>query len=140
MTMALDFDVTFEPRHEETRLLAAGLSEHAKTFVDRDGFDSVAVFIRDGGRVLGGVSGVLNWNWLQISLLWVDESLRGGGYGRQLIEVMESLARERGCEQAHVDTFSFQAREFYESLDYAVFATLEDYPPGHCRYYLKKVL
>ena len=100
----------------------------------------VAVFIRESGDILGGISGLINWNWLQISLLWVDDTLRGGGYGRQLIENLESLARERGCERAHVDTFSFQAREFYESLGYRVFATLEDYPPGHSRYYLKKTL
>ena len=109
-------------------------------FVDKDGFDPVAVFIREDGTILGGVSGVFNWNWLQISLLWVDDSLRGRGYGRQLMETIESLARERGCERAHVDTFSFQAREFYESLDYEVFATLEDYPPGHSRHYLRKAL
>lgn len=138
--MALDFEVAFEPDHQETRQLAAGLSEHAQSFVDKDGFDSVAVFIRDDGRIFGGVSGLLNWNWLQVSLLWVDNSLRGGGYGRQLMETIESLAREHGCQRAHVDTFSFQAREFYESLGYDVFATLDDYPPGHSRYYLKKAL
>lgn len=138
--MALEFEVTFAPEHAETSQLAAGLGEHARSFVDKDGFDSVAVFIREDRDILGGISGVINWNWLQISLLWVDDTLRGGGYGRQLIETLESLARERGCERAHVDTFSFQAREFYESLGYRVFATLEDYPPGHSRYYLKKVL
>lgn len=138
--MSLDFEVTFEPGQEETNQLAAGLSEHARSFVDRDGFDPVAVFIRENGRLLGGVSGVFNWNWLQISLLWIDDSLRGGGHGRQLMETIESLARERGCKLAHVDTFSFQARAFYESMDYRVFATLEDYPPGHSRYYLKKAL
>ena len=138
--MAPEFEVTFEPTHEETSRLAAGLGEHARSFVDRDGFDPVAVFIREDGELLGGISGVLNWNWLQISLLWVDDSLRGSGSGKRLMETIESLARERGCEYAHVDTFSFQARAFYESLDYEVFAELEDYPPGHSRFYLRKIL
>ena len=67
-------------------------------------------------------------------------ALTTGGYGARLMGEIESLARERGCQQAHVDTFSFQAREFYESLNYHVFATLDDYPPGHARYYLRKTL
>jgi len=29
---------------------------------------------------------------------------------------------------------------FYEKLGYELFATLEDYPPGHCKYFLKKAL
>ena len=138
--MALEFDVTYDPVAEETDRLAAGLKAHAKPYVDHDGFESVAVFVREEDRILGGVSGKLNWNWLQVSLLWVDDSLRGGGYGARLMGEIESLARERGCQQAHVDTFSFQAREFYESLNYHVFATLDDYPPGHARYYLRKTL
>jgi hypothetical protein len=39
-----------------------------------------------------------------------------------------------------LDTFSFQARGFYEKLGYCVFGTLDDYPPGHSRFYLTKRL
>ncbi len=56
------------------------------------------------------------------------------------MEKLETTGREKGCVWAHVDTFSFQARGFYESLGYKVFATLDDYPPGHSRHYLKKRL
>jgi hypothetical protein len=37
-----------------------------------------------------------------------------------------------------LDTFSFQARPFYEKLGYEVFGQLEDYPRGHSRYFLQK--
>ena len=87
-----------------------------------------------------GVSGKLNWNWLQVSLLWVDESLRGEGYGEKLMAMIEDLGREKGCTRAHLSTFSFQAKAFYESLGYEAFATLDDYPPGHARSFMRKVL
>ncbi len=76
--MALALTTTFEPMSEETRLLGQGLNQHAVERLPRDGFNRVAVFVRnDNDEILGGVSGYLNWNWLQISLLWVEESLRG---------------------------------------------------------------
>jgi len=53
---------------------------------------------------------------------------------------MEHAAKERGCTAAHLDTFSFQARPFYESLGYEVFGTLDDYPQGHQRFFMKKTL
>jgi hypothetical protein len=39
-----------------------------------------------------------------------------------------------------LDTYSFQARGFYERLGYTVFGTINDYPPGHSRFFLTKTL
>jgi hypothetical protein len=52
----------------------------------------------------------------------------------------ERYAIEKGAEAAFLDTFSFQARPFYEKLGYKVFGTLEDQPPGHTHYWLAKKL
>ena len=92
------------------------------------------------GKLVGGVWGYINWNWLQVSLVWLSEDLRGGGYGQQLLLALEDVARQRGCQFAHLDTFSYQARPFYEKSGYEVFATLEDYPPGQQRFFMKKTL
>ena len=95
---------------------------------------------RPGPGLIGGAYGYVNWNWLFINLVWLNEAARGGGHGRRLILALEQAARERGCTHAHLDTFSFQARPFYEKLGYEVFSTLDDYPPGHQRFFMKKVL
>ncbi|MGB2991820.1 MAG: GNAT family N-acetyltransferase, partial [Paenisporosarcina sp.] len=34
------------------------------------------------GEILGGITGEISWSNLHIDFLWVDESLRGGGYGK----------------------------------------------------------
>jgi ribosomal protein S18 acetylase RimI-like enzyme len=52
----------------------------------------------------------------------------------------EQEAIARGCRGAWLDTYSFQARGFYERLGYAVFGILNDYPPGQKRIFLHKVL
>jgi hypothetical protein len=41
----------------------------------------------------------------------------------------EIRARERGCHSAWLDTFSFQARGFYEKLGYEEFGRLDCPPP-----------
>jgi hypothetical protein len=51
----------------------------------------------------------------------------------------EGRARERGCHSAWLDTFSFQARGFYEKLGYEEFGRLE-YPPDHYRHFMRKRL
>ena len=90
--------------------------------------------------IVGGIIGVTYWNWFHIDLLWVQEELRGRGYGHRLLALAEEEARRRGATNAHLDTFSFQAPDFYERHGYRVFGELEEFPPGHRRYYLTKQL
>ena len=66
--------------------------------------------------------------------------MRGAGLGRQLLQRAEAIARERGCHGLWLDTFSFQARGFYEKLGFSLFGEIEDYPPGHSRFFLRKRL
>src|SRR6266404_1919435 len=61
----------------------------------------------------------------------------------------QSLGRLAACENslgarggvaATLETHSFQARPFYEKYGYQVFATLDDWPPGHSKFFLRKQL
>jgi hypothetical protein len=47
---------------------------------------------------------------------------------------------ERGCLNAFLETFSFQAPLFYQKLGYEVFGRADDWPVGHTHYFLKKRL
>lgn len=49
---------------------------------------------------------------------------------------IEHAAGARGANAAHLDTYDFQALGFYEKRGYRVFGQLDDYPPGHTRYFL----
>lgn len=139
--MTYKFIIEDHPIADDAAILSQGLSAHSLPHTPSPGFQSIASFMRnEEGKIVGGVWGYINWNWLQVGLVWVSEDLRGGGYGKQLLLALEDIARERGCEFSHLDTFSYQARPFYERLGYEVFATLEDYPPGHQRFFMKKIL
>lgn len=91
-------------------------------------------------RLTGGLWGRTSYGWLFVELLFVPESLRGKGIGAELMLRAETEAAARGCRGAWLDTFSFQARGFYERLGYSSFGQLDDYPPGFSRYFMKKAL
>lgn len=92
------------------------------------------------GEILGGVIGMTYWNWLYISLMWLPEDLRGQGYGQKLLALAEEEGRHCGAQYSYLDTFSFQAPEFYKKFGYQEFGELEDFPPGHTRHFMEKDL
>jgi GNAT superfamily N-acetyltransferase len=137
----LTLTVETAPDPRDVEALGRGLTEHALPFTHRAGFQPLAVFARDDtGHLVGGVHGYVNWTWLHVALFWISAEARRQRLGSSLLQAIETAAIERGCTRAHLDTFSYQARPFYERHGYALFATLEDYPPGHQRFFLKKDL
>ena len=141
MSAPLTLTVETAPREVDLAALADGLTQHALPTTGRPGFLPLAVFARDAeGALVGGVSGTVNWSWLHVALFWISSESRHGGLGSRLLGAIEAAAVERGCAHAHLDTFSYQARPFYERHGYVLFATLEDYPPGQSRYFLRKEL
>jgi ribosomal protein S18 acetylase RimI-like enzyme len=126
---------------EDRTAVVDGLVAFNNRQVGDENFQRLVLILRDEeGAVRGGLLGGTLWDWLYVSHLWVDDEARGCGLGRRLMLEAEEAARARGCRHVHLDTFSFQARPFYESLGYEVFGELRDYPPGHSRYFLVKHL
>lgn len=101
----------------------------------------VAVLLNDDmGNTIGGLWGQTSLRWLYVEFLVVPESLRGRDYGTALMDEAERIARERGCENAWLTTFSFQARGFYEKRGYEPFGELDNSPGENVRFFLRKRL
>ena len=104
-------------------------------------FCTLSVLLRDdAGAILGGLWGYTGRGWLFIELLGLPKAARGAGLGTKIMTMAMDEARLRGCVGVWLDTFSFQARPFYEKLGFSVFGQIDGYPTGHSRYFLAKRL
>lgn len=98
-------------------------------------------FLRDEeGEILGGVLGNTWAEWMYVAYVWTDRALRGKGYAFKMMAAAEEHAIAKGCVNAFLDTFSFQARPLYEKLGYRVFGEEKDHPKGHSHYLMRKSL
>jgi GNAT superfamily N-acetyltransferase len=117
-----------------------GLSATDPTSLPRN-YVPLVVTLRDAeSRLVGGLLAATIWEWLVIDALWVDERFRGMGHGQALVRRAENAAYDRGCRRARLDTFDFQARDFYEGLGYVVYARLDGFPSGHVQLHMQKTL
>ena len=141
--MAEDYRIDYveKPGNDEWGTIGGGISAFNEAQAGAEHSRNLCFVLRGpDDTIVGGVIGATYWNWFYVNLMWITEGLRGRGYGHRLLTLAEEEARRRGAEYAYLDTFSFQAPGFYEKHGYEVFGELSDFPPGHQRYFLKKVL
>ena len=140
--MTPEIVLTDSPSAADREAVLNGLIEFNEAATGPSGWQPLAVLVRDPatGRTLGGLTGASFHGWLFVELFWLPEALRRGGLGTRLIRRAEAEAARRGCRGVWLDTYSFQARGFYEKLGYSLFGTLDDMPPSHQRLYLQKRL
>jgi GNAT superfamily N-acetyltransferase len=130
-----------EPEDSAMTVIGHGIRDFNKDHAGENNYRRLCVFLHAPDHaVVGGLIGSTYWNWFYVDLLWVVDELRGRGYGHQLLTLAEHEARQRGAKHVYLDTFSFQAPNFYRQHGYEVFGELHDFPEGHMRYFLTKQL
>ena len=136
----LRLSIEQNPSWEDRELVDNGLGAYNAAFLRDNSYDYFGIFLRaDAGPIRAGLIGHGYAGWLFVNLLWVHGDLRRSGIGRGLLAEAERRGLSFGCHSVWLDTFSFQAPEFYRKLGYREFARL-DYPPDHQRIFFKKPL
>lgn len=136
----MKLEITENPSLEDDDLVINNLRKYNSEFAANK-YKLLSCYFRNSDdEIIAGLTGKTYWNWLHIEHLWVDENGRGSKLGTQLVLAAEEEAKLRGCVGSTLDTFSFQALDFYKKLGYEVLGTLDNYSNNHQRYYLHKKL
>ncbi|MGQ3890092.1 GNAT family N-acetyltransferase [Legionella sp. CNM-1927-20] len=139
--MSYTINFTDQPSAKEIEIIHGGLERHAKQTIGITSFEPFGFMAHDNsGDLIAGCTGVLMYGVLYIKLLWVAETERGKGLGRQLIEKAESFAKRNNCRYITVDTFDWQAKSFYEKMEYKIEHFYNGYEGDSKFYFFRKKL
>lgn len=123
------------------KAILKGLRGFNRSKIGKQPANDLAITLRnEADYIVGGVCGEVWGDWLFVQLLWLDEAHRGERWATAAMDALEDEARRIGALHAYVDTFSFQAKPFYEKRGYRVFGELKDFPKGNSRFWLSKDL
>ncbi|GAB3851697.1 hypothetical protein GCM10029963_39960 [Micromonospora andamanensis] len=138
---------------EGTSLLVLGKDEDLAARLDAEltAFNNQATGVADEAelavRVTDAdgelVAGLTGWSWgtcAGINMVWVRADRRGEGWGGRLLAAAEQEARQRGCTEISVASFSFQAPGFYRRHGYLDTGRREGIPGGHVDHHFWKSL
>jgi GNAT superfamily N-acetyltransferase len=128
--VGVELDVEENPDPRDIETLEREIRREASAAMGLGDEVELAIFVRDAGTVVAGISG---WTWgdcCELQSLWVKPSLRHGGLATRLIAAAEVEAAARGCTQTVHFTYDFQARALYEANGYELVGRVEDFPAG----------
>jgi GNAT superfamily N-acetyltransferase len=126
----VEFQVEDDPDPLDIEFLETQIRREASAAMGLGEEVELAIFVREAGKVVAGISG---WTWgdsCELTSLWVDRSLRGRWLGPRLLAAAEAEAAARGCTQTVHFTYDFQARRLYEWAGYELVGRVEDFPTG----------
>lgn len=137
--MTLRITMSAKPSEADYQAILKPLHEYN---IDRAGDPNirpVALLLTDEtGNTVGGLWGQIAYDWFVIELLSVPAECRGTGLGRALMAQADEVAQSNDCIGIWLDTFEFQAFEFYIKLGFETFGVLDDHPVGKNRFFLRK--
>ena len=137
----LELKVETKPSPAMLQFLQEQIYQHNIRETGFDDFLPLAIFVPDSqNNLIAGLSGYTWGGCCEVNFLWVHPHYRHQSYGRRLLQAAEQEAVQRECHLVILDSYSFQAPNFYQKLGYIISGIDEDCPRGHRRYYLHKRL
>ena|SRR3990167_1864808 len=135
------YTINFEknPNEADIQILNDGIIKEHKIKKDMKPLDFFAYFIRDAQKkIVGGCAGDHMYGQLFIASLWLKEDLRGKGYGTKLMFLAESFAKEKQCRFITVNSFEWEALDFYKRLGFYVEFARHGFDQDSIFYFLRK--
>ncbi|MDG4967168.1 GNAT family N-acetyltransferase [Lactococcus lactis] len=133
--------ISFDCFHEflENNIIEYNMSK--KPILKENSGEKICYAYEKNFEYLAGISLEYYLGFMHINFLWVDEKLRGKRIGESLILVAENLAKEVGCSVIFLETFSFQAPDFYKKNGFEEFGRIENNSNNNdTLYFMKKTI
>ena len=84
-------------------------------------YKKFALILRDeSGNVLGVLNAFTAFSEIYVDDMWVDSAYRGKGYGRKLLQELESHFEGKGFNNINLVTSAFSAPGFYKKCGFTV--------------------
>lgn len=122
MSAAARIEFIDAPDDEQIEAVVSIIGEAAERQRPGANYRSYGFLLKDEtGTIIGGLTGYALYEWMFVQYLSVAEQARGRGLGGMWLE-----------------TFDFQAPDFYRKVGFVEFGAIENHPSGSRRIFFQK--
>ena len=103
-------------------------------------YQDFSFHLEEGGAVIAGIVAESVSDTIEVSYLYVEEGHRKKGLGRMLLSALEENGRKAGMKRILLNTYSFQAPEFYKKCGFEQIAEIDPCFGEHTQLYFVKAV
>tara|TARA_R110000868_G_scaffold408330_1_gene691343 strand:+ start:1112 stop:1537 length:426 start_codon:yes stop_codon:yes gene_type:complete len=96
------------------------------------------IYVKDNKDLIGGAIVFKYKDAFYVDVIWISEKFRHKGIGSKIMGMIEDEANTNKISKFFVDTYGFQAQEFYQKYGFKIISTVPDYLLGHDRIFMRK--
>lgn len=131
--------VDHNPNETDNAVVKEGLVSFNESATGEPRDKEFSIFLKnDSGKIFGGLKAFFDTESIYIDTFWIDKKLRHQGFGTKLLYAAEQEAIKNGCVFSLVDTWSFQAEEFYLKNDYEKIGEIKNYWHDYSKIFFRK--
>lgn len=136
----MQFEFSVNPEPSDLDFIRNGIRSFNRMNLPEGEVKAVGCFVRDdSGQIIGGLTGEMFNNTVFVEYLWVEADSRTSGLGSKLMTLLEEQVQRHGVTHIYLDTYSFQALDFYLKLGFEKVGQYSGYPAaGIHKYFLQK--
>lgn len=117
------------PNKKDIDSIYQGLVDFNEAFVPNIRNENIALFVRGtDDEIQGGLVAIVLGEALRVEYFWLSEEIRGVGVGSSMINRLVEEVNNRELHGIYLDTYSFQAADFYQSHGFKEVGRYPDFP------------
>ncbi|MDF2152722.1 GNAT family N-acetyltransferase [Vibrio sp. CAU 1672] len=138
----MELEFALNPEQSDLDCIRNGIYTYNRQHLPQGAVTPVGCFARDThGNIVAGLTGQMFSNTVFVEYLWVSEAQRGTRLGSRLIHLLEEQVKAHDVTHLYLDTYSFQALDFYLKLGFSKVGEYTGFPSeGIVKYFLQKQL
>ncbi len=130
-----------ELNDEEVEYIEDRLDDFNKDYIRYELQGRIRIGAFHGDRLIAGVDASMTaFKILYLSTFFVEEEYRSRGIGRKLMDVVERQAKALGANMIRLDTFDWQGKHFYRSMDFEEVGSYTNEVDGFSEHFFLKRL
>ncbi len=133
----IEYTIDQNPKPEDDKILREGIVNFNADVI-KEKATHFNVYAKENNQVVGGALIWEHSDALYIDVLWINENYRKIGIGTKIVSMINMIALDKGISKIFVDTYEFQAQEFYQKHGFNNIGTIPGYLLGYDRSFLRK--
>lgn len=133
----IEYSIGNTPDTSDDKVIRNGIVDFNAQIV-KEKSSHFSVFAKDDAQIIGGALIWEHSDALYIDVLWCNEKYRKQGIGTKIITMIDGVAKNKGLPKIFVDTYAFQAQDFYKKHGFYCIGIVPEYMLGHDRIFMRK--